>query len=395
MGYAYDCLIPAAILYNTPGLTREELIGALNNIPAKGIGMKYCGGLEALAHILHLEPRGDYVGDAREFIEIRRNSGLRYSQEFVENIFSENDFSTKKIHYVIYNHREWPSEEFTLQKDSKLEASEIIRKCDLKWLLGGEYLLDNKEKEKFRTFLEKKFSGVRIEKVIDQSKQAGTGILIEQRLIVTAIELYEEKREEYSTLEQLFQAYPQLHPDQRFDWTQERGVLCVTDFDRRQLYWFKKDERYYFDEQHARLVLTGSKYPGENWVDLILTAEAVKKQFWKLLEYRGLQHEYEFFIQPPDVLRAYNQARWDSDTSISAKKQNMTNTEFLRFRLEHGGNINETNPERLKTTILACLEKLQKWAEEDKTRCAPGEKVRFKYEFSEEEIERFVTSATK
>lgn len=100
----------------------------------------------------------------------------------------------------------------------------------------------------------------------------------------------------------------------------------------------------------------------------------------------------EFFHQHPRVLHAYNQARWDCDTSLSAQKKNMTNIDFLRFRLEHGGNIDETNPERLKTTILASIELLQKLAEEE---IKYLNKPKFRYNFSPEEIERFVAIATK
>ena len=389
MGYAYDCLIPAGILYNQPGLTKEEFVEALNRIPVHthDISSNYWGGLEALAHILHLQPSsGSVEGDVRQYIELDRNKILRYASKYIESVYTGDDRASKLLHLVRVNHREWSREEFTLIRDYfSLEESEIIDKGTLFALQENNCVLEE-EREHFRTFLHQSFSGARVEQSIDLSVQAGTGILKKRKIVITPIEIYEEKRKEYHSLEQLFQDYPQLHPDQRFDWTQQRGKLCFTDFNRIPLYWFKIDNNYFFDEEHAKTVLTG-KYPGENWVDLILTAGAVKNKFWKVLQYRGLEHSIEFFIEHPEVLREYNKARWDADTSLAAQKRGMTNAEFLRFRLEHGGNIQETDRGRLETAILASVKSLQQWAEEDRQQRREPE---FKSNFSAEEIKRFV-----
>lgn len=63
-----------------------------------------------------------------------------------------------------------------------------------------------------------------------------------------------------------------------------------------------------------------------------MTSEAIKYRAWKLLSYKGLQHFPQFLEDFPEVVAEYGIAIWDSHTSLSAKIQGLSISDFLRFR---------------------------------------------------------------
>jgi hypothetical protein len=69
------------------------------------------------------------------------------------------------------------------------------------------------------------------------------------------------------------------------------------------------------------------------YTDLILTAEAIRHNAWKLLSYKGRMYLQDFLQDFPDSRAEYNHAVWDSHTSLSAKLQGMSISDFLRFRM--------------------------------------------------------------
>jgi len=61
MGAPFDGLIPATILLDNPGVTKEEFMELLQGLKVKGDwNFLYFSGLEGLARILNLRTNPDY-----------------------------------------------------------------------------------------------------------------------------------------------------------------------------------------------------------------------------------------------------------------------------------------------------------------------------------------------
>lgn len=407
MGYPYDGLIPAAILYNNPGLSKEEFAQAMQ--PASGINSKYWGSLEAVARVLHLQTHDGREGDIRCYY-IAENKDFGYFRTMTDW-----DWQDETMMVIQRNHRTFAEEEFTFVDFSPLQEKKILYPD---W--AYRYCQDDTEEEHFNVVEKDRFfalfepednsegnnpvdyNSVMVKSVMEQIGPEYEDTTIsryqQQKIRVVPYQVYVESIKTYDALDDFFGDYPHLHPLQRFDWTLEEGRL-ETCMDSPPLRWHQKEGKYFLNQEHARKVLKDNyfdkvgmrRYPGGSWIDLILTAEAVKKGFWKVLEHSGLQHLVEFFIAYPEIVQVYNQARFDIDISSFAQKQGLTNSEFLRWRLENN-TIHETNPDRLQKTIMMEIEYLQKTAAHYHK---IGSDVEFKIDFSPEEIERFVNIATK
>jgi len=141
--------------------------------------------------------------------------------------------------------------------------------------------------------------------------------------------------EEYDTIpfeteEDLWEAWPQFHPDNVFDWSQEKGHFSGSE---KKFLWLRKEDRYYFDPQTFNQIPAGTNAGGLGYTDLILTAGALRHNAWKILSYVGLKHLEDFLRDFPDVKAEYEKAVWDSHTSLHAKRKGMTVTQLLRERL--------------------------------------------------------------
>ncbi|MDP3734003.1 MAG: hypothetical protein Q8R37_02135 [Nanoarchaeota archaeon] len=407
MGYPYDGLIPAAILYNNPGLTRDEFARAMR--PAAIFSSKYWGSLEAVARVLHLRAHNGRNDDLRSYY-IEENRDFGYFRTMTDW-----DWEDETLTVIQRNHRTFTEEEFTFVDFSPLQEKKFLYSD---W--AYRYCTDDDEEERFHVVEKDRFlalfetddddggnnpvdyNSVIIKSVMEQIGPEYEDTTIsryqQQKIRVIPFQVYVEKIKTYDSLDDFFEEYPHLHPVQRFDWAQEKGRL-ETGFDCPALRWHRKDDTYFLDQEHAKKVLKDNyfnkeqmrRYPGGSWIDLILTAEAVKTGFWKVLERSGLQHLVEFFIAHPEVVQVYNQARFDMDISSFAQKKNLTNSEFLRWRLENN-TIHETNPESLRKTISMEIEELQKIAAHYHKISLD---VEFKTDFSAEEIERFIEIAIK
>jgi len=123
-----------------------------------------------------------------------------------------------------------------------------------------------------------------------------------------------------------------------YDFSQPEGHFSVG-WGWKNFLWRLEDGKYYLDEETFNRIPAGffqRDRKGElsyGYTDLILTAEAIKHEAWKLLSYRGLDHLGYFMKDFPDSKQRYEQAVWDSHTSLAAKNRGMTVTELLRLRL--------------------------------------------------------------
>jgi len=109
----------------------------------------------------------------------------------------------------------------------------------------------------------------------------------------------------------------------------------------------ERDEQWVRDNVSRKGVRLLETY---DWADLILTAEAIRTKFWKVLQRRGLEHMDEFLETHPEVKERYAEAIWDSHTSLFAKQKRMTHTELIRMRLE--ARINAEVAQRLSEELI-------------------------------------------
>ena len=141
------------------------------------------------------------------------------------------------------------------------------------------------------------------------------------------------KEELFTSRDELLKAWPQFHHDFIYNWAQKSGNFSVLLSDNI-FFWLNQNGEYYLDRE------TFNKVPASFWVnrnfgyiDLILTSEAIKHKAWKVLSYKGLKHVPQFLEDFPDALPIYEKAILDSYTSLYAKYNRLTVSEFLRKRL--------------------------------------------------------------
>ncbi len=131
------------------------------------------------------------------------------------------------------------------------------------------------------------------------------------------------------------------------DWNQKKGVFKYgKDFlasmrnGRNGWRWKQEGGRYFLDLAQTpgcfQEWIDSSNPAQSGYSDLVVSAEALKLEAWKVFEFKGyLKDRVHFFIESfPQVQTAYEQALWDGWTSDYAKSKGMTVNEFLRLRLE-------------------------------------------------------------
>ncbi len=122
----------------------------------------------------------------------------------------------------------------------------------------------------------------------------------------------------------------------QFRWKQSDGrySLDPQTFDVIPLHYFP----YNRDDNWAQWRQENEPLPGEfGYSDLLLTAEVIKQQAWKLLSYKGLNHRKNFFNRYPESQQRWEKAITDAEISFYAKRHEMTHQEMLRMRLS--GNL--------------------------------------------------------
>jgi len=403
MGYPYHGLVPAAILYSKPGLTKEKFVGELERVEFPSI-YEFDGGLEGLANILNLDmmrenlPRNLKGGGIFNY-----NRKWGYHGHILEReIGDDNDFTGKYILYK-YNHFVhsheiggiiFPFREINLCDVHSVQS--MIEYPSAEFEKGGSIAdLHNKG-----------ISGIKVSRVEDVELDFGAE---GQRIKGVPFLVYEESCEVFYSLDDFFGNYSWLRPEERFDFSQKEGEL--SNFLAPNLRWFMKNGRYYLDDSYARNNLGANRSPGGNWTDLILTAEAVKKRFWKVIEYCGKSHMEELFIRHPSSLVEYEKAIFDSHTSLHAKGKGMTISELLRMRTSMRGNIHIKDKSSLGKHIEGQIDMTKRWnahnlkiAKKDRERVnearrESGEKLirgeiiprrSWREDYTEEEIARFV-----
>jgi hypothetical protein len=310
MGCAHAVLIAPAVLLNNPAITREEFAKLLDETHASELytykpeelwsdyttkteDAEYHAGLEGLAEIL----------------------GLNCTQEFIE--FSRERKDEKGL--PIYAPIRKDVLEVEIHEANAFKKRERIETHSSTRLKEG------------KIWEEPDGQGV-VLRIFSEKKCKEQGYFYD----MTVRHFYPVLRtEKFSSEQELFEKWPQFNPDFVFHWDQKNGHFTTDFLLRKNFLWIQKHGRYYLDRQTfdripASLRCSTTEF---GYTDLVLTSEAVKCKAWKLLSRKGMRFFPQFINEFPDAQHAYERAVWDAHTSLSAKMQGMSITEFLRYRL--------------------------------------------------------------
>ena len=344
MGYTYDELIAPAILLDNPGLNKKEFIDALANthsgggesgeeIPwdKKGTFNRYHYGLEGLVGILGLSESAEYL----QFIKGSYDENGRHLRApFLQKVDPEHSDYQVGLHtgYIFGRPRK-----LMFQSSHKYQEGSSLTRFSY-----GVDFINVKD--------ERKIVNSVISKIVKEEERAEDDYIydVRARTIRPVIET-----EYFHDVDSLLAKWPQLHPEYRWDFSQEKGIFDI-DLGSGSFRWMMKDGRYYLDPISYDLMTAGfgnfyasfdsngfndRKREDDSffgYTDLILTAEAIRQGAWKLLSYRGHQHAESFVRDFPDSGERYSRAVWDAHSSIAAKKRKMTHSELLRMQLIGG-----------------------------------------------------------
>lgn len=353
MGFVYDELIPASVLLNNPGITKEEFVELLSEIKVStstynredpwdiysiqttrakfGFGMLR---LYKLANFLGIKESDDFKKSLEPTID-ENNLWLSkpyfsywlYPDSFHVYLHYRNKIRKEKIIYG-FSYYELEESDFPNKPPSKHShiwfsvfndkpigvVKKIITKKEFDYYSSEQY------------------------KMINFPEQDFLGSDPPQYYYSCLVTLFFEKREilRVSSLEKAVEKFPQFHPDYVYNWKKTKGNFLG--FGTEKFCWKNKNGKYYFDEKTFDKIPASfrcnSKRPFSfGYTDLIITAEAIKKKAWKLFSYGGTMHTENFLAKNKDVNEKIRKAIWDSHTSIYAKEKNMTVKEFLRSRI--------------------------------------------------------------
>ncbi|MDP3986792.1 MAG: hypothetical protein Q8P81_01045 [Nanoarchaeota archaeon] len=338
MGYAYNELIAPAVLYRNPGITREEFVEILDGTHTSwhyeyapeqawdyyNPGFEkdiYHEGLSGLARILRLdeterfceyqESRVDENGLLVRAPYVVPVSFLGADHKFEVIVHERNVIGKPKVIKNEYSFEKlrqgdvW--KEHFMGEECGLVAS-IIREQ----FIGQENPGDSRD-----------FPG-------EQDPQYQYDLIINPIKSVW-------KKYKYKSEARLYRSWPTFHPDNVFDWNAVSGSFYGGFyFDINNFRWRKKDGKYFLEEStFDRIPASVNSGDGMElgYTDLILTAEAIKHNAWKLLSYRGGIHIQDFLRDFPDSREEYERAVWDSHVSLSAKSQGVNISDLLRLRM--------------------------------------------------------------
>ncbi len=370
MGFPYHTLVPAAILLDNPGITREEFVQLLHQTEV------YTGSIES-----YYAGREKWDGYFKQLSAeekrklIKGQNRIRWDLRGVERYYGE----FEDFHAGIYGLSRLLNLEFSPQviewAQGKLKKDQfgleygvprlsVIRVRDKEWRepqykvtapLASELVDESKSIEGVFTVKATPKKGevfesasiwdgpdawetspihlYLVERCSRLRRRGGTDYKMKIRGIV-----HRERTEEFTTLQDLIETYPQYDPDFAIDFSQTSGQLKADlTWGRDNWRWKQVDGKYYLDTGYvfnkipASFMCPGS--PSLGYHDLILTAEAIRNRAWKLLSYSGVNHLRNFLNRFPSSRERHEKAILDSYTSLFAKSRGMTHTELLRFRL--------------------------------------------------------------
>ncbi|MBX4212125.1 hypothetical protein KW787_01565 [Candidatus Pacearchaeota archaeon] len=346
MGYPYSAFIPAAILLDNPGITKEKFAKLLfqTNSTENGVSKytrwdlsnmrerkseynDYHRGIQSVAYFFGILKSENFGEQYHSKLRKDRN-GLEYGGQRLE-VYSERLKGKWKNSFVVVTQK--PSvtsrklcEDIFQTNEDHLEETEV-----------GSIFKEGEVVD--RDFFDHSIGAdyIRVEEYLGGYRDSETPWRKNHLMRVRKINLAFEK-EKFSNLEDVIEKHNHFDPNFMYDFSPSEGNLEGGMLIRSAFRWKKIDDKYYLDEDYSfghlpSGILDGGGYFG--YTDLIVTAEAIKNKAWKILSYKGLNHASSCFKRFPKVRKRYEQAVWDSHTSLAAKKKKMTNNQLLRWRL--------------------------------------------------------------
>lgn len=354
MGGAFDDLVPAAILFDNPGITLEGFRRKLSYVCPREIYSDVAFG------------KGDHVHDY--FFNL---FGLRINPDFdaerflglpfAESVFDpnpEDPLKFKKLEYIPRASKiRWKSPlyrvinyEGTIEDTSQTVTFRTLKSFELGntvRFLGYEkdnspYIYANGERLSFKDLNDITDLGFKINKILDkQEEREGNDELWKYVADVSRlVPFYGSK--EYEGLKALVKDRPEFDPKQVVDYSPKEGILWTGHtFGYLALRWFRRGEGYFLDTSAFLKQKDNYRHHHEDFAysSLILTSEAIKKKEWKFLGYgSGIHHalwDIEILVNHPStIMRRANAILgfWDCK---DAQMQGLTNSEWLRQRALH------------------------------------------------------------
>lgn len=336
MGAPNHELIPAAILYEHPGLTRDEFIQALDDT-------RCCDMLTCSPQCDWNDYGGEHENDTyhRGIFGLAEILGLqrtRYKTLF-QQMCDETGFNQMPRYFSIVSRKEneqWkePGYRFLLHTHDTVSEPEskkgIISEGKMErgnlfydWPHGNLYVADHivaqeqiaDDEEDHNAVFRATLTGRRVEHMIE--------------------------REEFDSLSSMLQAHPDTDPDLIYDFSQERGSFHAWLCTGCQPEWYQKNGRYFWDENalwqkalaHEQKKKT-LDLPQYLYSSLVLTAEAIRSKAWNLLCYDGLRNQQRFLADFPEARLAYERKMQGWWMSVRFAKEGKTNVDMLRFLQE-------------------------------------------------------------
>lgn len=370
MGAPNYSMIPAAILLQNPGITREEFVELLNKtkvgpspnlkrpwtqLPEDKLDLVFHSGLHELGEILGL----------------RRNASVHVNYSAEKALIHSAKEQGKKIIAIPEN------KTLLLAKQDEYTTRTLFVKTKLmkdKWQIefqtvdSKEILLETKTDNFILNFKPEPgklfhIHGVlnetyRIAKILDIQNGKNEG-QHNTRLEVDVLN-WEHKINTYDNENALKKHHPNLTAENIYDWTKNRGNIHG-EFLRSRPTWQKKGDKYYLENpleiKKGRPTKLDLKLHETMYGDLIVTSEALKKEAWSLFGFYGYMYPQKFLVDHPDSFNEHHKSMNDYWLYRYAKNNSLTISEYMRLRLEaHVQSIELSDQEALK---IVCAEAIK------------------------------------
>jgi hypothetical protein len=332
MGRTAHELIPAAILLDNPGITREEFVELLE--PFKYWSPDYGLKLHGIGRILNLEKTEDF----KKFLESEKHkvdsNGIALEEILFMPMRQEAIFDSGQSKLITYGA---PVFEVIDHQGYRLGDKKEINDLLSEPVKKGELF--------FNPIFSEHHLVIEVLGIEKNPNAKEDDYKFKGRLVVRAVKkIFRTKK--YTRLNSLTKDYPIFHPDRMYDFSQAEGKVSTDDY-VSNFFWTKTGDKYYldtertFDSIKAGIILykdeKGWLQRQYGYTDLILTAEAMKHRFQTIFEYvhadSQVRHMRRMFKKYPLSYERYKKAVWDSHSSLFAKDQGMTYSELLRWRL--------------------------------------------------------------
>jgi hypothetical protein len=327
MGYPYSELVPAAILLKNPGITKKQFAELLERTIVADL--REFSEVDTWNSGLISIPKGAGL------YKLARNLRLNHRDEFKSWINSKKKDVGHGLILSPPDIQEWDLSVTSYIDEGFGDELEIEEWFDDRVTL--DHLILGLTHEPETIFSENLGEYGIVTKVLGQRvEKCSSGDSMVYYRIKFRPSISSWKEEKFSSVDELARKWPQFHPEFMYDFSQRSGTFNV-EFDEDSFVWKMDNDRYYLDKESFNRMPSGyfSTHPSRfGYVDLVLTAEAIRNKAWKLLSRCGLNHLDQFLEDFPDSRKRYEAATWDSFTSLYAKKNQLTYTDFLRTRLE-------------------------------------------------------------